>query len=140
MNKSAFEAAFRATSYRVDAGFSVFDLRIGEHNPGFSSWLQQQGISEWGIVTACNPGGRIVPDRNADRTRRLQEEIVRRGWRHCNACNVADAGDWPDEPGFCIFDVEANSLCAMAREFGQVAVVCGSSHDGRGELVWLDDC
>ncbi len=132
------ELAFRATTYRVEAGGGVFDLRIGEENPAFASWLMRQGVTSWGIVTACNPGSRLLQGQNAARTRRLQEEIAQRTWRHATACNCADAGNWPDEPGFCVFDADENALRLLAVKFGQTAIVCGSADDGRGEIVWLD--
>ncbi len=134
----ALEAAFRATTYHVAAGRELFDLRIGEGNPAFSSWLKGQRISNWAIVTACNPGSRLTPEQNAAQTRRLQEKITQYAWRHAPARNCADAGDWPDEPGFCVFDADENTLRMLAVEFGQTAIVCGSADDGRGEIVWLN--
>ena len=138
MRDSALENAFRATTYRVETGGEVFDLRIEEDHPAFSFWLRGQGVSNWGIVTACNPGARLAQGRNAACTRRLQEAIVERAWRHVAACNRADAGNWPDEPGFCVFDADEEALRMLAIEFGQTAIVWGSADDGRGEIVWLD--
>lgn len=138
MRTPELEAAFRATTYRVDAEGEVFDLRIGQSNPAFSSWLKRRRISNWGVVTACNPGGNLAAEQNVARTRQLQERIAEHAWRHVAACNCADAGDWPDEPGFCIFDAEDKALHVLAVEFGQMAIVCGSADDGRGEIVWLD--
>lgn len=138
MRDSALENAFRATTYRVEAGGAVFELRIDEGHAAFSSWLKERGISNWGIVTACNPGGKLAPEPNVPRNLRLQERIVEHAWRHVPACNCADAGDWPDEPGFCVFDVEESALGRLAVEFGQTAIVCGSADDGRGKIVWLD--
>ena len=138
MRDSALENAFRATTYRVEAGEETFDLRIMEVNPAFSFWLKGQGVSNWCIVTACNPGARLAQGRNAANTRRLQEAIIERGWRHVAACNCADAGNWPDEPGFCVFDADEEVLRMLAIEFGQTAIVCGSADDGRAEIVWLD--
>jgi len=128
MRTPELEAAFLATTYRVEAGGEVFDLRIEEGHPAFSSWLKGQGILNWGIVTACNPGGKLTQGQNVARTLRLQHV----------ACNRADAGTWPDEPGFCVFDADEKALCMLAIEFGQTAIVCGSADDGRGGIVWLD--
>ena len=139
MKAPKLDAAFRATTYRVKAGEAVFDLRIDEANPPFATWLRQQSASLWGIITACNPGGKPTLQQNAVRTGILQKRIEARGWRHFPALNFADARDWPDEPGFCVLDAEVNVVRALAVEFGQVAIVCGSAEDGRGEIVWLDD-
>lgn len=131
------ERAFRATTYCVEAGGEVFSLRIGEAHPAFSAWLKQQGTATWGIVTACNPGGRPTPDTNVGRNRELQRLIEARGWRCVPACNRADAGDWPDEPGYCVLDVEAHELGSLAAAFGQAAIAFGHADDGAGRLVWL---
>ncbi len=138
MRTPELEAAFLATTYRVDAGDEVFDLRIEKGHPAFSSWLKRQGISNWCIVTACNPGGKLSQGQNVARTLRLQEAIAQRAWRHAAACNSADDGTWPDEPGFCVFDADEKILRMLAIEFGQTAIVCGNADDDRGEIVWLD--
>lgn len=138
MRDSALENAFRATTYRVDVGGEVFDLRVEEGHPAFSFWLKEQGISNWSIVTACNPGSKLAQGQNVASTLRLQEAIVERAWHHVTACNFADAGNWPDEPGFCVFDADEEALRMLAIEFGQTAIVRGSADDGRGEIVWLD--
>lgn len=138
MRTPELEAAFRATTYRVDVGDEVFALRIGEAHPAFSSWLRRQGIVNWGIVTACNPGGRLAPDENAERSRCLEEALDERGWRHAPACNRADSGDWPDEVGFCVLGADEGALSRLAVAFGQAAIVVGVADDGAGQLVWMD--
>lgn len=132
------EAAFCATTYCVEVGGEVFSLRIGEAHPAFSAWLKRQGAATWGIVTACNPGGRPTPDANTGRNRELRRLIEARGWRHVPACNRADAGDWPNEEGFCVLDADERLLGLLAAVFGQAAIVFGRADDGAGRLVWLD--
>lgn len=138
MKTSSLAAAFLATTYRVDAGGEVFALRIGVPDPAFGCWLRKERVSCWGIVTACNPGGRLTPADNATRTDELRRRIVRLGWRHVPSCNVADAADWPDEPGFCVLDVGAAQLRMLAAVFGQSAIVFGEDGEG-GRLIWLED-
>ena len=137
--RNPLEAAFRATTYRVDAGAARFDLRVGNADPAFVAWLAQCGYARWAIMTACNPGGILSAERNPQRSLALHERIKQSGWRHVPAVNCADAPDWPDEPGFCIFDADERVSCELATGFGQAAIVCGSSDDGQVRLVWLQD-
>lgn len=130
------DAAFRATTYRVLAEERPFDLRIGRPDPGFAAWLARQGATCWAILTACNPGGRLALSQNEARTADLLQRIRRRGWRHVAAVNHADTGDWPEEPGVCVFDIAVEEACALAAGFGQAAIVFGGA-DGKGELIWL---
>lgn len=133
------ENAFRATTYCVEAAGEAFALRIGQAHPEFSSWLERQGVATWGIVTACNPAGKPTPDLNAERNRALRELIEARGWSHVPACNCADAGNWPDEPGYCVLDVDVHELGFLAVAFGQAAIVFGRSDNGAGRLIWLEE-
>ena len=136
---AALDAAFRATTYRVETSDGAFDLRIGQAAPDFSGWLKQQGVSRWGIVTACNPGGALLPcGENALRHTALQARIAELGFRHVPASNHADAGDWPVEPGFCVLDQDEKQLLELAAGFGQSAIVCGQSGCAVARLVWRD--
>ncbi len=137
MRSPELEAAFLATTYRVVAPEAVFDLRIGEHDPAFEAFLQQRGVACWGIVTACNPGGVLTLDDNAQRHAALLARLDGLGWRHFPASNHADSGEWPVEPGFCVLDASEQGLCRLAAEFGQAAIVFGQAGLGGGKLVWL---
>lgn len=137
MSRSTLEAAFRATTYRVETPGAVFDLRIGETNPGFAAFLRQQGVSSWGVVTACNPGGNLSPDRNRVRNEELLERIKALGWRFYPAGNHADARDWPIEPAFCVLDANVATLISVAADFGQVAVVYGETEKRDVMLLWI---
>ena len=60
-----------------------------------------------------------------------------REWAVITACNLVDAGDWPAEPGACVLEIDERAACLLAREFGQLAVVCGRCGE-RPRLVWTD--
>ncbi|WP_301103455.1 DUF3293 domain-containing protein [Propionivibrio sp.] len=137
MKTPALDAAFRATSYRVDTATGMFDLRIGVFDLAFDNFLRWQGVSRWGIVTACNPAGIPTPNQNAERQSALLTRITALGWRYCPAVNHAHSGGWPDEPGFCVLDADEAALCILAADFGQLAVVCGEVGKSGGRLVWL---
>lgn len=137
MRTPTLEAAFHATTYCIDTGKEIFSLRIGQPYPAFASWLARRGSSTWGIVTACNPGGQLTPSLNEARNLLLREALLERGWCQMPTHHVADSGNWPDEAGFCVLDVESSALQTLAREYGQAAIVYGGV-DGAGRLVWLE--
>ena len=132
------EAAFLATTYRVETQGASFDLRIGLPELEFDRFLRRQGASNWGIVTAYNPGAILTPEQNAQRHAALQARVKALGWQHFPVSNHADSGQWPVEPGFCVLDASEASLCRLATEFGQSAIVFGQAGQGGGRLVWLD--
>jgi hypothetical protein len=129
MENTALEVAFLATTYRVVTPSATFNLRIGQSDPAFELFLRK-----WGIVTACNPGGNLVPDAkaNAAATKELATKIRAHGWLAFPSINHADAGDWPDEPGYCVLNAGEEALCELARELGQAAVVFAEIGDCRG--------
>lgn len=62
---------------------------------------------------------------------------------------LADAGDWPAEPGFLVIDAPLAAVVALAAQFGQAAIVCGDipaaasgtkkgSAEALPRLLWLD--
>lgn len=136
MKTPTLEAAFRATTYRVETPEEGFNLRIGQAHRAFDCLLEKQGVSYWGIVTACNPGGVQTADQNAVRNEALLARIRASGWRYYFASNHADFGGWPVEPGFCVLGVDEAALRALAFDFAQLAIVVGEVGKG-ARLVWL---
>lgn len=126
MSIPTLEAAFRATAYRVETPGECFDLRIGQCHPGFDDFLRRQGVSSWGILTACNPGALALPaDENLRRQEQLRARLSKLGRLSFAGCNVADDGDWPAEPSRLILQIGEEDLQALAREFAQLAAVYG---------------
>ena len=137
MRTPELEAAFLATTYRVETPDACFDLRIGLPDPAFDDFLRRQNAASWGIVTACNPGGVLTLQQNAERNGALLGRIKALGWRYHRASNCADSGEWPVEPGYCVLDADEAGLCRLAAEFGQSAIVRGQTGRDGGRLVWL---
>lgn len=136
MQTNALDAAFRATTYRVTTPVGVFDLRIGQIDRGFDDFLCQRGASRWCIVTACNPGGALCAEGNPARHARFSQRLGESGLENFPACNIADDGSWPDEPGFLILNPSERQACRLAAEFAQLAVVCGAC-GAPPHLVWV---
>jgi hypothetical protein len=136
MMAQGLEAAFRATTYRVDTAAGVFDLRIGLANRAFDAFLRRQKVSRWGVLTACNPGA-VRDDENARRQQRLRERLCELGRPFLPACNIADDGAWPAEPGCLLLQANEEEMRGLAGEFSQLAFICGNI-GGVPRLVYVD--
>ena len=137
MRTKSLEAAFRATTYRVETTEGPFDLRVGVSNPAFDAVLRRQGVSCWGVVTACNPGGIQCDGQNPQSRDRLRERLKASGHLHFPAMNLADDETWPAEPGFMLLQASEIELITLASEFSQLAVVYGVVGSAP-RLVWTD--
>lgn len=149
--EAALEAAFLATTYRVETPERSFDLRIGVASAGFDEFLCRQAVSlgkpaaagpagaaiGWGIVTAYNPGERLSEHQNEIRQRRLRERIAASAGACFAASNLPDAdAHWPVEPSYLVLPVDEQRLAALGREFCQLAVVYGETGLAP-RLLWL---
>lgn len=131
--------AFMATTYRVRlAGGAEVDVRIGERIEWPETGSARGPGGQWMIVTPDNPGAR---SRDEDANRRKRAELdaalaearipVRGTTRH-----IDPRGRWPDEQGRLVEVRRLEEGLALARRFGQAAVVCGIG-GGPAELVPL---
>lgn len=138
MENTPLEAAFLATTYRVVTPSATFNLRIGQSDQAFELFLRKWRAANWGIVTACNPGGKQVLNvqSNAAATKELAKRIRARGWLAFPSINHADTGDWPDEAGYCVLNAGLRPLLELAHGLGQAAVVYGEIGDCGGRLIW----
>ena len=136
MTAPKLDAAFRATTYRVDTPDGVFDLRIGVANSAFAAFLRRRNVSCWGVLTACNPGAVHDDGENAQRQQRLRERLEELAGPFLPACNLADGDAWPAEPGFLLLQVSAEAVRALAAEFSQLACICGNI-DAVPRLVYV---
>jgi hypothetical protein len=136
MKSEELDAAFRATTYRVEAGDGFFDLRIGVRNPAFDEYLRQRCICSWAVITAFNPGAVRGDLNNQQRQMNLQEELQSYAWVFLKANNIADSGDWPDEPSFLVLNASVKEMLEMASKYYQSAFVYGST-DSEPSLVWI---
>jgi len=74
------------------------------------------------IITACNPGSRLLADEeNLARNASLERELTDRGRQILTADGSAPDGSW-QEPGFGIIDAERAEVLALARRYEQLAV------------------
>ena len=136
--RAELDAAYRATCYRMRLDDAIVELRVDRHHPELDDWLVAQGVSRWAWLSAANPGSRQQGDAdNARRHAALVERLAGQGWRWTFGESVADAGDWPVENGVLVPGIAAASACALARDYGQNALLIGNC-GGPARLVWVD--
>jgi len=88
------------------------------------------------LVTAWNPGNeRPGEPANRAANRRLEAELARRGLPFFPARGRDEAGAHV-EPSFAIVGILREDALALARSFGQAAIVCAVA--GRAELLWCE--
>lgn len=130
--------AYVGTLYRVfPPGSPEHVLRIGHHHPAFDARLAQSSRRSWVVLTAWNPGS--VPSseqENAAAQRALTETLDRAGLVAWPARGESPEGDWAED-SLCVLDLDREQARALARRFGQVAVVQGEV-GGEGTLVLAD--
>lgn len=86
------------------------------------------------VITAWNPGlERPGDSANRAANRRLQSELVRRGLPFFPARGRDEAGAHV-EPSFAVVGIPREDALALARSFGQAAVVYLSAQTA--ELLW----
>lgn len=135
---AALAQVYRATCYCVvlPEG-STITLRIGEPAGALAAALKAVGARRWAIVAAVNPGSaRLSPEENASRHRLLIDTVAASGRQFWPGVNLADAGDWPDEPTVCILDIGLPEALRLAATFDQNAIVAGDEN-ASPELVWV---
>jgi len=117
--------AYLQTAYMVRAPQGVHALRIGALHPAFDALVSSAGASTWAFITAWNPGS--LPrsaEQNALAQAGLAEVVGGLGLVSWPAEGRADGGGWREE-SVCVLGLEAAGAVALARRFGQLAVVVG---------------
>ena len=132
-------AAFEAARYRVFLAGESHVLHIGAPCPeALHDWLSDQAFAScaW-LITAFNPNAeQIDAERNHARDAVLRDWAARRASVWLETVNEDPNGDWPDEPGVLVADIEEGEVRAMARRLGQAAIVAVLANNV-ATLVWI---
>lgn len=127
-------AAYTRAVYRVDfPGAPVF-LEVGAPSPELDRWLASAGLLRFAFLSAANPGSaRLSDDENRRRHGLLIARLAAIGLSAVagESYDPADGG-WR-EASLLVAGIERSAALAVAREFGQVALLCGAI----GETVEL---
>ena len=133
---TVLEAAYRATSYFVDGPGGRFALRVGRASPHADALAEAHGATTWAYITAHNPGSTpSPPERNEARQRELKRAVAEAGYRFYRGEGMGDNGAWPAEPSLLVLGIREADAAALARQFGQAAIVFGE-RGGPARLVW----
>jgi len=123
--------AYLAARYEVRGPDGTFLLRPGQMAPARLAEVLPGGC--WTVITAWNPGSQVctgAENRHADAA--LQSELDGLGLRRLPTLASDADGNWP-EPGWLVANLPATGADALARRFGQAAVL----HWRAGEPVGL---
>ena len=132
------DAAYRATTYRVFLPDGFADLRIGQTNETLNRWLETAACSNFAIISAYNPGSRRVDAAmNAERQAQLECELLEGNYEPYAGENLPDDDSGLLEECCFIPDIALEDACALAEDFGQIAIVYGGA-DGIPGLIWLE--
>jgi hypothetical protein len=136
MNNRELAAAYRATSYIVDAPRGALAIRIGRADPALDALLDGLGADGWAFITAWNPGSmRLPPAENARNNADLLDRIARLGHAVLTGRGVGDDGRWPAEESFFIAGIPAADAVELGRYYRQRAIVVGRRGEAP-ELAW----
>lgn len=133
--RQALTRAFEATGYRGVIDGRPIEVRIHRRCPELDVRVGKG--SGWAWLTAVNPGGdRGDAEDNAARLARLAAQLAALDCPCWPAEAVADAGDWPTEPGFFVAGLPLAEARELAGRFRQAAIVWGDGVNP-ARLEWL---
>lgn len=119
--------AYRQARYRVHLPTGTETLTIDAASRPLARLLKCRNARGAAIITACNPASRLQTAAvNRAASARLDVRLAQAGHHRIPTTAVDPAGQWPDEPGVLVVGISRHVARAVAREFGQNA------------LVWVD--
>jgi hypothetical protein len=117
-------AAYRAAVYEVDVDGKPMAFHVDEPNPALDEFLAKRGAATGVFVTAYNPRSQVQPEeRNAAAHGALIEAVRRAGKQYAPARGRDAKDNGPTEAGLFVLDLSPDDAVALARRFGQYAIV-----------------
>lgn len=136
--KNPLEILYRATTYRVFLPGGYAELRIGQASEVLSNWLETSGVQSFVIITAYNPGSRLLAAAlNAERQSQLECDLLEGNYEPYAGENVPDDESGLLEESCFVPDILLEDARALAEDYGQTAIVFGGDN-GIPELVWIE--
>jgi hypothetical protein len=133
------EQSYTRAVYRVDFARAPLFLRIGVHDPALDREVAALGGAQFAFLSAANPGSvPLAEDENVARLLRLEARVRELGLRAVGGESYdAGTGGW-HEASLLICGLGRAEARALAREFGQLALLWGSE-GAAVELLVADD-
>jgi len=132
----ALIAAYRAAHYAVDAP-PAFVLRVGLPSRELDACQRRHGVHCSAFLTAANPASRVrAPAANAAGHRALLERLVAEASVVLPGRGVDPLAAWPDEASVLALGLTRTRAVALAREFGQAALLV-AGEDATPRLLLL---
>jgi len=119
--------AYRETHYCVH-GEAPMTLKVDEHSPQLAVLHRRLRVASSAFITAANPfSNPCDAGSNAERQRRLADELAQLGLAAIPGVGQHPSNEWPGEPSFLVPGLSLACASALGRKYGQNAVVwCGA--------------
>ncbi len=134
-SRTVLEDLYRKAAYWIEQPEPLL-LTIDTPEPLLDGLLERLAVAHAAILTASNPGSRLLSLAENERAhRRLLDRLPGRGRDSLPVRATDPGGLWPDEIGLLVPGITLDLARRLAREFGQNAFVwCHLRQPPR--LVW----
>lgn len=120
---AALEAAYRRAIYEVDAGERQIRLTVGRRSPPLDRLLAGRGVERAAFLSAANPRSQPLADaENRECHDRLLRRVAELGYAALPGESRDASGGWR-EASLLLLGLDENAAIALAREFGQAALL-----------------
>jgi hypothetical protein len=125
--------------YQLHLPAGTVELAVGRYSAPLAEWMRASGCACSALLTAFNPAS--IP--RADALNRaaqagLEARLLHGGCTLIPATAIDPCGGWPPEPGVLVSGLAKTDALAIARDFGQLAILwCGA--DAIPQLVETGD-
>ncbi|MCC6912163.1 MAG: DUF3293 domain-containing protein [Rhodospirillaceae bacterium] len=117
-------AAYRAAIYEIDANGEPLAFHVDRPSARVDALLAAHGAAEAVLITAYNPRSKIQSEEKNALAHGALIEAVRAVGKDYVLTRARDPGDnGPTEAGLFVFDLSRDGGLALARRFGQYAIV-----------------
>ena len=129
--------AYLGTTYSAQTDACRIALKVGIRSEELRTLFASSGAGCAGFITAENPFSEPqTTAANAERQRRLGDELTDLGFTHFPGEGRGEDSSWPAEASFLVLGMGREAANDLGRKYGQNAIVW-IGPDGVPELVLL---